>query len=104
MIDLKVDGEYPDIRSGGTLIELNAVRRCSLRAYRVSSKGGGTCPSGRVVDEAGILDPSTKAPLERKLAEFETKPTGQLVVVTVKSLQGLEGARQTTAGGAADSS
>src|SRR5262245_47770355 len=44
--------------------------------------------TGRVVDEAGILDPSTKAALERKLAEFETKTTGQLVVVTVKSLQG----------------
>src|SRR6266853_530983 len=44
--------------------------------------------SGRVVDDAGILDPSTKAALERKLAEFETKTTGQLVVVTLKSLQG----------------
>src|SRR6266853_2804247 len=44
--------------------------------------------TGRVVDDAGILDPSTKAALERKLAEFETKTTGQLVVVTVKSLQG----------------
>src|SRR5262249_17246439 len=38
--------------------------------------------------DAGILDPSTKAVLERKLAEFETKTTGQLVVVTLKSLQG----------------
>ena len=44
--------------------------------------------TGRVVDDAGILDPATKAALERKLAEFETKTTGQLVVVTVKSLQG----------------
>jgi uncharacterized protein len=44
--------------------------------------------TGRVVDEAGILDASTKAALERKLTEFETKTTGQLVVVTVKSLQG----------------
>jgi len=44
--------------------------------------------TGRVVDDAGILEPSTKAALERKLAEFETKTTGQLVVVTVKSLQG----------------
>src|SRR5499433_1953103 len=43
---------------------------------------------GRVVDEAGVLDPSTKAGLERKLADFETKTTGQLVVVTLKSLQG----------------
>ena len=44
--------------------------------------------TGRVVDDAGILDPSTKAALERKLAEFETQTTGQLVVVTLKSLQG----------------
>src|SRR5262245_42554492 len=42
--------------------------------------------TGRVVDDAGILDPATKAALERKLAEIET--TGQLVVVTLKSLQG----------------
>jgi uncharacterized protein len=44
--------------------------------------------TGRVVDEAGILDPATKTALERKLADFETKTTGQLVVVTLKSLQG----------------
>jgi uncharacterized protein len=44
--------------------------------------------TGRVVDEAGILDPSAKAALESKLADFETKTTGQLVVVTLKSLQG----------------
>src|SRR5262245_49908120 len=44
--------------------------------------------TGRVVDEAGILDPASKAMLERKLAAFESKTTGQLVVVTLKSLQG----------------
>ncbi len=44
--------------------------------------------TGRVVDEAGILDPAAKAALEQKLADFETKTTGQLVVVTLKSLQG----------------
>jgi uncharacterized protein len=44
--------------------------------------------TGRVVDDAGILDAATKAALERKLADFETKTTGQLVVVTLKSLQG----------------
>jgi uncharacterized protein len=44
--------------------------------------------TGRVVDDAGILDPVTKAALERKLSEFETKTTGQLFAVTVKSLQG----------------
>ena len=41
-----------------------------------------------MVDDAGILDPATKAALEQKLADFETKTTGQLVVVTLKSLQG----------------
>ena len=44
--------------------------------------------TGRVVDEAGILDPAAKTALEQKLADFETKTTGQLVVVTLKSLQG----------------
>jgi uncharacterized protein len=44
--------------------------------------------TGRVVDEAGILDPSTKEALERKLADFERTTTGQFVVVTLKSLQG----------------
>src|SRR5215467_4950442 len=44
--------------------------------------------TGRVVDDAGILDPAIKAGLERKLAAFEAKTTDQLVVVTLKSLQG----------------
>jgi uncharacterized protein len=44
--------------------------------------------SGRVVDEANILDPQTRAVLTDKLAELEAKTTDQLVVVTLKSLQG----------------
>jgi uncharacterized protein len=44
--------------------------------------------SGRVVDDANILDPPTRAALDRKLAELEAKTTDQLVVVTLKSLQG----------------
>src|SRR5215510_12771068 len=44
--------------------------------------------TGRVVDEAGILDASTRAALTDKLAALETKSTDQLVVVTLKSLQG----------------
>jgi uncharacterized protein len=44
--------------------------------------------TGRVVDEAGLFDPAAKAALEQKLAAFETKTTGQLVVVTLNSLQG----------------
>jgi len=44
--------------------------------------------SGRVVDEANILDPATRAALTQKLADLEAKTTDQLVVVTLRSLQG----------------
>lgn len=44
--------------------------------------------SGRVVDEADLLAPQTEAQLTQELAEHERKTTEQLVVVTVRSLQG----------------
>jgi uncharacterized protein len=44
--------------------------------------------SGRIVDDANILDPGTRAALDQKLADLEAKTTDQLVVVTLKSLQG----------------
>ena len=44
--------------------------------------------TGRVVDDAGVLDAATRAALTDKLAALETKTTDQLVVATVKSLQG----------------
>src|SRR2546423_15588446 len=44
--------------------------------------------SGRVVDDANILDQTTRAALTQKLADLEAKTTDQLVVVTLKSLQG----------------
>src|SRR6202022_2292700 len=44
--------------------------------------------SGRVVDQAGVLDQATRAALSQKLADLEAKTTDQLVVVTLKSLQG----------------
>jgi uncharacterized protein len=49
-----------------------------------------TFPSltGRVVDEAGILDQAQRVALTQKLADLEAKSTDQLVVVTLKSLQG----------------
>lgn len=46
--------------------------------------------TGRVVDDAGILSPETKAALEPKLADLEAKSGIQLVVATVPSLQGQE--------------
>jgi uncharacterized protein len=44
--------------------------------------------SGRVVDDAGVLDAATRESLRAKLAAFEAKTTNQLVVATVKSLNG----------------
>jgi uncharacterized protein len=44
--------------------------------------------TGRVVDQAGILNPITRADLETKLAELEQKSGIQLVVATVKTLDG----------------
>jgi uncharacterized protein len=44
--------------------------------------------TGRVVDDAGILDSPTRRDLTQKLAGLEAKSTDQLVVVTLHSLQG----------------
>ena len=59
-------------------------------AEGLQPRAGDTFPtlSGRVVDEANILDASTRAALTEKLAALEAKTTDQLVVVTLKSLQG----------------
>jgi len=44
--------------------------------------------SGRVVDEAGIMSPQSRSDVEAKSKELEDKSGIQLVVATVKSLQG----------------
>ncbi len=44
--------------------------------------------TGRVVDEGGLLSPADRAALTVDLAALEAKTTDQLVVVTLKSLQG----------------
>jgi len=44
--------------------------------------------TGRVVDEANILDAATKIDLDTKLEGLETKTTTQFVIVTLKSLRG----------------
>ena len=43
--------------------------------------------TGRVVDQANLLDPATEQALTEKLAALEASSTDQLVVVTVNSLQ-----------------
>lgn len=44
--------------------------------------------TGRVVDEAGLLSAADRVALTQSLADLEAKTTDQLVVVTLKSLQG----------------
>jgi uncharacterized protein len=44
--------------------------------------------TGRVVDEANILDPATEIDIDTKLEELEKKTSTQFVVVTLKSLRG----------------
>lgn len=44
--------------------------------------------TGRVVDEAGLLTSSDRAAITKSLADLEAKTTDQLVVVTLKSLDG----------------
>jgi uncharacterized protein len=44
--------------------------------------------TGRVVDEANILDPATEIDIDAKLEELEKKTSTQFVVVTLKSLRG----------------
>jgi len=46
--------------------------------------------TGRVVDDAHLLDAGTTANLSAKLAAFEQKSGTQLVVATLPSLQGHE--------------
>jgi uncharacterized protein len=45
--------------------------------------------TGRVVDEAGLLSPRAKAEITGWLAQFEAATKRQVVIATVKSLQGL---------------
>lgn len=46
--------------------------------------------TGRVVDDAGMIDPATRAALAQKLADFEKKGSDQIVVTTVPDLGGEE--------------
>src|SRR5262249_61240292 len=44
--------------------------------------------TGRVVDQANIIQPATRSAIASKLAELETKSGIKLVVATVNSLEG----------------
>ena len=76
-----------------------AIKACTLfllGALLLVAPGGIACAqnydfpalTGRVVDEANILDAAAKIDLDTKLEELETKTTTQFVIVTLKSLRG----------------
>jgi uncharacterized protein len=46
--------------------------------------------TGRIVDQAGIVSADTRSSIEPKLVDLETKSGIQLVVATIKSLEGQE--------------
>jgi uncharacterized protein len=73
-------------RSGRLLVGLFGLLVLTTAAFAQSL----TFPalSGRVVDDANILDAATRSALTEKLAALEDKTTDQFVVVTLKSLQG----------------
>ncbi len=64
----------------------------ALVAVAAAAQQGPTFPklTGRVVDDANILDAAVRAKLTEKLAALEAKTTTQLVVVTLPSLQGYD--------------
>lgn len=61
-----------------------------LLLYALAAQAQPTFPplSGRVVDQAGLLDAAAKSRLTRMLAAHEKATTEQVVVVTVPDLQG----------------
>jgi len=70
------------------LIALVCVLFLSVVAVSVAQALDLPALSGRVVDQAGVLDQATRAALSQKLADLEAKTTDQVVVVTLRSLQG----------------
>jgi uncharacterized protein len=75
------------VLNGGVI---SSGQQLAQRADDQSQSPAAEFPSltGRVVDEAGILDAATRSALTQKLADLEAKSSDQLVVVTLSSLRG----------------
>lgn len=80
-------------RSGS---DTDMLRRTAIALFALAALAGAAAAqtldfpqlTGRVVDEAGLLDESQRAALTQTLADLEAKSTDQLVVVTLRSLRG----------------
>ncbi|WP_309082645.1 YgcG family protein [Chelativorans sp.] len=60
----------------------------ALSAFAAAAAAELPALTGRVVDNADLLDAATEARLIEKLAAFEQKSSDQIVVATIKSLDG----------------
>jgi len=61
---------------------------CGQGSAVVNSQAEQLQLTGRVVDEANLIDPATEEALTNSLAALEARTSDQLVVVTVSSLKG----------------
>ena len=88
--DLPLEGDVRQDRGGcdATALALAAVFFLLLLfAFPAFAQNLPTL-TGRVVDNAGLIDPATKAALTAKLEAFEKKSSDQIVVATVPTLNG----------------
>lgn len=79
------------VLGGETLPEMRpaqAPQRFAQSEITVPATAEFPALSGRVVDDAGVLDSATRESLRAKLAAHEAKTGNQIVVATVRSLHG----------------
>ena len=60
----------------------------SLLVFPGAAQGSLPALTGRVVDNAGVIDAATETSLTAKLAAFEARSSDQIVVATIRSLGG----------------
>lgn len=84
MARFRLKAEQPNFIAAGRMLVL--LLTAMLTTFAVAQ----TFPalSGRVVDEAGVIDLAAKGEIETKLQELENKSGIQFAVATVKSLEG----------------
>lgn len=62
---------------------LLSLTLCNAASYALPSRG-------RVLDKAGILSPSEVAQIESELAEYDTRTSVEIVLITTRDLEGLD--------------
>ena len=87
---LAISEAYPDLKCGAALAAVAWVSLACAAMTQAPAATSLTFPAltRRVVDEAGLLPAADRATLAASLAGLEAKMMDQLVVVTLKSLQG----------------